>query len=381
MWDRRQFIHKSLWAGLAAWLAGCATTRGDEERAALLASGASMPWERLVEEAEREGALNTIALEHEWANYGQILRAVQERFTLMINELDPDAGSREQLMAIEQYREQPGPQAPDVLDIGLGFAKEGREKGLLAPYKMAHWDQIPATLKDPDGYWCGSYYGVLAFEADLSAVSEIPLDWPDLLQPRYKSMVALAGNPTVSNQAIHSVWAAGLSMGASVEEAPWAGLEFFAELNRKGNFVSVIADRDTLTRGVTPITIQWDYLCLSNRDALRGAPDIAVIVPTSGILAGLYAQAISAYAPHPFAARLWNEFLFSDEGQLLWLEGYVHPIRYEELEADHKIPAELTAIMPPADQYAQALFPNADQITLAIQIISENWQRVVLGTG
>ncbi|MBA3534183.1 MAG: extracellular solute-binding protein [Ardenticatenales bacterium] len=345
----------------------------------LLESGESIPWDRLLAEARTEAALTTIALPHDWANYGEILSTVRERYGLRITELNPAAGSGEELEAIELHKEKGGSGAPDVLDIGLGFTESAKEKGLLAPYKVAPWASIPENARDPDGYWCGNYYGVLAFEANLSLVKTVPLDWPDLLRPEYKNMVALAGDPTLSNQAIYSVWAAGLSRTGSLEEAPMAGLEFFAELHRIGNFVPLIADVYTVAAGDTPITIQWDYLGLSNRDTLKGEPDVAVVIPDSGILAGLYAQAISAYAPHPFAARLWSEFLFSDEGQLLWLEGYVHPIRYNELVAAYKVPLELAAKLPPPDSYARALFPTVPQITTAHKIITENWHRVVLG--
>ena len=59
---------------------------------------------------------------------------------------------------------------------------------------------------------------------------------------------------------------------------------------------------------------------------LAGNPDVEVVVPKTGVVAGVYVQAISAYAPHPNAAKLWMEYLYSDEGQIGWLKGYCHPI-------------------------------------------------------
>ena len=66
-------------------------------------------------------------------------------------------------------------------------------------------------------------------------------------------------------------------------------------------------------------------------DTLHGNPPVEVVVPKSGVVAGVYVQAISAYAPHPNAAKLWMEYLYSDEGQLGWLKGYCHPIRFNDL--------------------------------------------------
>ncbi len=387
--DRRQFLKLGVGAGVAAWLAGC-SLRPTAPLADLLSGGNSIPMDQLIAAAKQEGSLTTIALPHDWANYGKMLSAFKSKYDLRVNELDPGAGSGEELQAIRQGQTDSQFQAPDVLDIGMGFTEPAKSEGLLSQYKTAVWNTVPENVKDPEGYWCGNYYGVLAFEVNLSLVKTVPQDWPDLLKPEYKGMIALAGDPTVSNQAVYSVWAAGFSKTGSLDDAPVAGLEFFAELHKAGNFLPgsydqagkfnpLIADLDTIRSGQTPIVIRWDFLCLSNRDTLRGEPDEAVVVPKTGILAGSYAHAISAYAASPFAARLWAEFIFSDEGQLIWLEGYVHPVRYNDLVKRHKIPAELAAKLPPAENYAKAAFPTLTQITSATQVITKNWRRIVLG--
>ena len=93
------------------------------------------------------------------------------------------------------------------------------------------------------------------------------------------------------------------------------------KLNDAGNFVPVIAKQATVAKGETPIIMRWDYNALADKDALAGNPNIEVVIPKTGVIAGIYIQAISAYAPHPNAAKLWMEFLYSDEGQLVWLKG------------------------------------------------------------
>jgi len=101
------------------------------------------------------------------------------------------------------------------------------------------------------------------------------------------------------------------------------------------------------------------------------------VVPKSGVLAGVYVQGISAYAPHPNAAKLWMEFLYSDEGQLIWLKGYSHPIRYDDLVKRNVIPADLAAKLPPAELYAKALFATAAQIDASKKVITEGWDAAV----
>ena len=86
-------------------------------------------------------------------------------------------------------------------------------------------------------------------------------------------------------------------------------------------------------------------------------------IPTTGRYGGFYCQAISKSAPHPNAAKLWQEFVYSDEGQLAFLAGYAHPARYAAMAAAGKIPASLSKKLPPASQYAACRFPTVAQIT------------------
>jgi putative spermidine/putrescine transport system substrate-binding protein len=198
------------------------------------------------------------------------------------------------------------------------------------------------------------------------------------LKPEYKNSVALAGDPRASNQAILGVYAAGLSKGAAAGEAAGtAGLEFFKQLNAAGNFVPVIGKPATLAQGQTPILINWDYNNLAGADTLKGNPPTDIVIPSSGVVAGVYVQAISAYAPHPNAAKLWMEYLYSDEGQLGWLKGYCHPIRFNDLVKNGKIPQDLLDKLPPAAAYEKAVFPTVDEQDKSKAAITKGWDAVV----
>ena len=119
---------------------------------------------------------------------------------------------------------------------------------------------------------------------------------------------------------------------------------------------------------------------MAARDNLKGNPKIDVVVPKSGVVAGVYVQAISAYAPHPAAAKLWMEHLYSDEGQIGWLKGYCHPIRFNDLAAKGKVPADLLAKLPPAADYAQAKFPSLADQKAAKETIAKDWDSTVGAT-
>jgi putative spermidine/putrescine transport system substrate-binding protein len=377
--------HLTRWTGLLAAsaivFAACSTTTPGAGTAAP-PSGATggayenfVPDQALLDAAKAEGTLTTIALPHDWCNYGESISTFKERTGLEINELDPNAGSGDEIEAIRANKDNPGPTAPDVVDVGLSFGPSATEEGLLQPYKTKTWDTIPAEAKDADGNWVGDYYGVLSFEANTTVVPNVPKDWADLLKPEYKGKVALAGDPRTSNQAILAVFAAALANGGSLDDAQ-PGLDFFKQLNDAGNLVPIIATAATVAAGETPLTIRWTYNALSNRDttAESGGPAIEVVVPASGRFGGVYVQGISAYAPHPNAAKLWQEFLYSDEGQNIWLKGYCHPIRYENLVAEKKVPQEQLDKLP---DVTGAVFPSLDQLNAATKLITEQWDSVV----
>jgi len=378
---RRDFLKVGATAGASALLAACGPSGGGGGGGANLpdlTSGNSIPLDDLIAASKTEGELTTIALPHDWANYGEMIETFKTKYGVKINELDPNAGSADELAAIEANKDSKGPQAPDTVDVGVGHTANAMAKGLFAKYKVSTWDTI--EMKDPDGYWWAEYYGALCFEVSKPAIENSPQDWEDLLKPEYKGKVAMAGDVLKSNQSVMTVYAAGLSRaGGDKTKAAEAGLQFWKEVNDAGNFIPVIADQGTIAQGETPIVMEWDYLALANRDALAGNPDTEIVIPKTGVIAGPYAGAISAYAPHPYTARLWWEFIMSDEGQLIYLKGYAHPIRFNDMAKRGVVPADLAAKLPPAEAYANAVFLSVEELQAATTYITENWRSVVFG--
>lgn len=337
------------------------------------------PSAELIEAAKKEGMLTTIALPHDWCGYGAVIDGFKKKYPeITVNELNPDAGSADEVEAIKANKDNKGPQAPDVVDVGLAFGPQMKAEGLLQPYKVSTWDEIPENVKDAEGYWYGDYYGVMSLLVNKDLVANTPADWADLTKPEYAGQVALAGDPRASNQAILGVLAAGMASGAAAgKDAGEAGLKYFGELNKAGNFVPVIGKSGTLAQGATPIVVMWDYNALAAKDTLAGNPPVEVVVPASGVLAGVYVQGISAYAPHPNAAKLWMEYLYSDEGQLGWLKGYCHPARFNAMVKAGKVPQDLLDALPPAESYEKAYFPTLEEVDANKAAVVGGWDSVV----
>ena len=332
------------------------------------------PMAELYAAAKAEGMLTTIALPHDWCNYGGVIDAFKAKYPgIEINELNPDAGSGDEIEAIKANMDNKGPQAPDVVDVGFSFGEPNKD--LFMPYKVATWDTIPDIMKSADGYWYGDYYGVMAFLVNSDVHPDVPHDWADLLETKYNGQVALSGDPRTSNQAIQAVEAAALANGGSLDDAQ-KGLDFFAELNSSGNLIPLVANNGLVAKGEIPVRITWDYNGLAAIDSFAGNPKAELVIPATGKFAGVYVQAISKYAPHPNAAKLWMEFLYSDEGQMIWLAppGYCHPVRQDDLAARGIIPQDLLAKLPSLEG---AVFPTADQLIAAKELITKNWDAVV----
>ena len=340
-----------------------------------VAQAQAVDMDALIAAAKAEGTLTTIALPRDWCNYGAVIDGFKAKYGLEVNELNPNAGSADELEAIKANKDNTGPQAPDVIDVGLSFGPAAKAEGLITPYKVSVWDSIPDSAKDAEGYWYGDYYGVLAMAVNKDIVTDAsPTSFADLKDPKYAAMVAIPGDPRTGNSSMMSLYAAGTAMGGKGgADTATAGIAYLKELKAAGNFVEVGGSAQNFAQGTTPIMMDWDYNVLAMRDKLAGNPPMDVVIPSDGVIAGVYVQAISAYAPHPNAAKLWMEYIYSDEGQLGWLSGYCHPIRFNDMAARGVIPADLLAKLPAPEAYAKAIFPSLDEQSAAKAVVAEIW--------
>jgi putative spermidine/putrescine transport system substrate-binding protein len=331
--------------------------------------------EELVAAAKAEGTLATMALPRDWCGFGGLMDSFAAKYGLKIVEMDPDANSDQQLDAV---RTNAGGAGPDVVEISFFHGPKAKADGLLQPYKVTTWNSIPGEAKDPDGFWYGDYFHVIAFAVNTDVVADPPLDWRDLLGDDFKATVALVDEPRRTNEALQAVYSAGLSATSGAGRgAGAAGLAYFAGLIASGAFAGTGGGARSLADGTTPVVIRWDQTALQDRDRLHGAAAVEVVVPKTGLVANPYVQAISARAPHPNAAKLWMEHLYSDEGQLTFLGAYCHPIRYRALAAAGAIPEELSRRLPPARAYAGVVFPDPMTLFAEREAILKGWDRLI----
>jgi putative spermidine/putrescine transport system substrate-binding protein len=331
--------------------------------------GASVPMSTIIANAKKEGSLNTIALPPDWANYGEIMSTFQKKYGIKISNSNPDGTSAEENQAIQSLKGDS--RAPDVVDDGPAFAISGTVDGLFAKYFNTNFGTIPRAMKDTRGYWTGDYWGAISIGYNANLISTPPKTFADLLKSDYKGKVAMNGSPLTAGSAVAGVFAAALANGGSLNNVQ-PGIDFFAKLKSVGNWVPVDASPQTVASGQTPIVIDWDYLNLAYGPEFPSAK-WKTVLPSDGVYGAYYCQAINANAPHPWAARLWEEFLYSDQGQLLWLKGFSHPARFQDLARRKVIPKSLISALPPANLYAKVKFASNGQQTAAKALIAQQW--------
>ena len=324
----------------------------------------------LIAAAKKEGKLNVIALPANWANYGNIISTFAKKYGIKVNSVNPDGSSQDEINAL--IADKGRSTAPDVIDVGTNFAITAQGKGLLAPYKVATWSRIPAALKQGAGYWFDDYGGFVAIGCDSSVVKKCPTSFKQMLQTGQGYKIGINNNPTASSSALAAVMAAAIANKGSLNNVK-AGVDYFQALNKAGNFVPTVAGPSTVQSGATNIIIWWDYLQASEINALPGYKDKwKVVIPSDAAMAEYYTQAISSSAPDPAAARLWEELLYSNQGQNLWLAGMARPVELAYMTAHKLAPAKLLAALPKAPTHG-VQYPTQAQITKAGNVVAANW--------
>jgi putative spermidine/putrescine transport system substrate-binding protein len=357
-------------AGLVLAGAGCAPPEAEPSAsgsgAATATSAADLGgMDALVAAAKEEGQLNVIALPPDWANYGKIIETFETKYGLEVNSAQPDANSQEEINAANQLKGTD--RAPDVFDLGQSVALANT--AMFAPYKVATFDSVGGAFKDPAGTWVNDYGGYMSIGYDSAKVPEIT-GVEDLLKPELKGEVALNGDPTTAGAAFSGVVMAAVANGGSADDVQ-PGIDFFSELDEAGNFLPVDPTPATIESGQTPVVLDWDY---TNAAVTSKLSSWKVVVPENAQVGGYYYQAVNKDAPHPAAARLWQEFLFSDEGQNLYLGGGARPVRADAMQEAGTLDTEAYAKLPAVSGTPVLLTP--EQNTKAAELLSQQWAKV-----
>ena len=355
-------------AALVVLVAACSGSGGSSAWKTATSASASGGMDKLVEDAKKEGTINVIALPDDWANYVAIKKGFTAKYGIKINDQQPDANSQKEIDAVNNLKGTD--KAPDVLDLGANVALANT--ALFAPYQVAAWGDIPANLKESTGLYYSDYTGYESIGCDVSKAA-LPATMADLLKPEYKGKIALNGDPTTAAAGFNGVVMAALANGGSADDIS-KGVEFFKKLNDMGNLLPVDPTPATIASGQTPCVIDWEYTNAAQATADNKAKGIdwQVSIPSdSPPVAAYYLQAINKDAPHPAAARLWEEYLYTPEAQNAWLGGFARPVLQDVMIKNGTI--DQAAFGKLAKTTGTPVVLSQDQLTKAQDYLKQNW--------
>lgn len=331
--------------------------------------------QEITQAAQAEGSLTLIATPDDWANYRTIIDGFEADFGIGVDVVLPLASSAEELEVVANSAGQPG--RPDVIDIGSSFTTEAVDRSLVTAYKPTTWSQIPDSLKDADGRWIGTYFGLLTLGIDTTVVDDVPTSWAELEDPRYRGQVVVNDDPRKSGTGFAAVVAAALANGGSYDDIT-PGIDYFARLAALGNLRVEPITPEGAIAGKFPIMLDWAYnLAPLQRQRTEGESKIEIHVPRDGIFGAYYAQAITSDPEHPCAARLWMEHLLGDAAAIGRLNGLAIPARFAAIDAYDLIPPAIAGILPSSNDIYALQFPTEDQLARMNQQLQEQWETKV----
>ena len=333
--------------------------------AATLATGrlSAAPVDDLVAAARKEGAVDSVGMPDDWANWEATWKDITAQYGL--KHVDTDMSSAEELAKFAAERANA---SADIGDVGFEFGALAASRGLAEAYKPTNWDQVPDWAKDKDGLWMLAYTGTIAFVV-ASDVPNPPKSWADLLTGTYKIAAGDVGKASQSNAA---VLACAIANGGDESNVAPA-MDFFAKLAKQKRLLTITALPANMAKGEIQVGLMWDFNALNYRDKVGGGRFI-VQIPQDGTVTSGYTTIINKFAKHPNAAKLAREFIFSDAGQNNLAEGYARPIRVDHITLSDSAKKKLL----PSSQYAKARPVDPQAWTEGARKVPALWQERVL---
>jgi len=353
-------------AGCSANTGGSSANNGGVNASKATSAADFGGMDALVAAAKKEGTLNVIALPDDWANYGKIIAAFKAKYGLTVNSANPNGSSADEIKAADDNKGQDT--APDVFDLGAAVALANTAK--FAPYKVANWADIPDGNKEPTGLWVNDYTGSMSIGYNSNKYPK-PTSLQDLLKPEYKGAVAINGDPTQAGAAFAAIGLITVQSGGTLDNFQ-PGIDFISQLNKAGNFLTVDPTPATIASGETGVVFAWSSNSLA---AAATVPGWKVTTLPGTAYISYYNQAINLDAPHPAAARLWEEFVYSPEVQNLFLASGAYPVTIDAMTKAGTV--DKTALETVGELPAQRVTPTTAQTDAANALLSKNWAAAI----
>ncbi|KCB47483.1 ABC transporter substrate-binding protein [Bordetella hinzii] len=300
----------------------------------------------------------------EWADWASALKAIKEKTGITVPGDNKNSGQA--LASLAAERKNP---VADVVYYGVSFGIQAAKDGLVQAYKPAHWDQIPAGMKDADGKWFAIHSGTLGFMVNVDALGgkPVPASWADLLQPAYRGMVGYL-DPASAFVGYVGAVAVNQALGGSLDDFG-PGIAWFKKMQQNKPIVPKQTAYARVLSGEIPILVDYDFNAY--RAKYKDGANVVFVIPAEGTVAVPYVMSLVNDAPHAANGRRVLDFTLSDEGQAIWARAYLRPVRAAT------VPPEVQARFLPASEYARAGTVDYGKMAEAQRGFSERYAKEV----
>lgn len=324
----------------------------------------------LAAACKKEGQLNIIATPRDWANYGEIIDNFKKLYKVKIDSNIPDGSSQDEIDTANKLKGTK--RSPDVYDLGTAVGYKYIDTH-YAPYKVINWAQIPTSLKDAQGRLTPNYTGVMTVGYDGALGTVTKLD--DLLDPKFKGVVALNGDPTKASAGLNGLFMSSIANGGSFDDIS-KGVDFFKKLKAAGSFINVDPTPATIESGQTRVVFDWTYNAKSVIDKFKAVGKTwKTFTPANAAVGSFYNVGVSAWAPHPACGRLWMEYVLSAEGGNSWGKGGASPVLWPWMIKNKTASADAIAVIGSGTAVAKGA--SLEQQAAANAYLTANWAAAV----
>ena len=327
--------------------------------------------EELVAAAKAEGAVNLIAVPREWAGSGEIIDLFEKTYGIAVTSSLPQLDSFGELTILRTWAGDP--RFPDVVEMSPAAMSAAVGEGLIEPFRPPSAEGGAPQFRDPEGYWVAPYAGFLALAVNSARVKTPVTGWSDLRQPEFADTVVLRGDPRVSGVGTAAVTAVALAQGGSLDDVG-PGIDYFADLWKRGNLRNGIATTNELRYGTAPVVIDWNYnIAAFNANLIDENAAYRLVYPDDGDCGMVYANGLTVGAPHPCAGRLWIDFLQTPQVGLLRAKAGAVPPMVARLYDDPSLSVRERELLPPPEALDRLTFPTSDQSDAIDAQINGQW--------
>ena len=279
-----------------------------------------------------------------------------------------DLGSAATVVALDKSRNRP---QADTAYYFAGSALDAVAKDVVAPFEPVNFDKLPDELREKDGKWFTVHKLNIAFLVNKKLVKETPESWADLLKSEYKNSIVYL-DPRSTGQGQVVVFGAAFGNDGDMDNIQ-PGIDYLARLHNSGNVLRTVGTTPyaQFLKGEIPIWIGYenDGLKAKYKDGM--GDDIDVVIPKEASAAAPYAISMVKNGPNPSSAKLWLNYIMTDEGQATFAEGYVRPS-----VPGVKLSPEVADKMPDAPQIHPIDIVKATALKADIDT---GWSKAVLG--